>query len=313
MTKLSAKLTNGKNSTIVGSMAQEIHTFGELFKKYRLRSEFSTLSSFGNALANKGYVYEDSIYSHWQKNVRIPKERKLLLTIIQIFIERGGITSLQDANNFLNATGQGYLTHEEENSVGSNPSLQKSSIPPANLFAFLLKTTQAKRLIRTGWKQHGVRNPESVAEHSYQLCVMAMMLADQLGCDREKLTKMAIIHDLAEVITGDIVSEHGNMIDLKVRQKKEVLEAQGIALLFTPLDIKNEYVSIFEEMLQRKSHESDIFWQLDKLEMAIQALLYEQSDKKDLSEFFINTDLQLTHPYLREIFSHVQKARPKKK
>jgi putative hydrolase of HD superfamily len=142
---------------------------------------------------------------------------------------------------------------------------------------------------------------------------MAMVFAEQLGCDRDKLTKMAIIHDLAEVITGDIVSEHGNMIDLEVRQKKELMEAQGIEAMFTPLENKDEYIRIFNEMLQRKSHESNMFWQLDKLEMAIQALVYEKSDKKILAEFFINTDLQLTHPFLRSVFAHVIAARPPKK
>ncbi len=245
-------------------------TFGELFKKYRLKSEFLTLALFGNALAQEGFVYEDSIYSHWQKNMRVPKNRKLLLAFIKIFIEHEGMTSINEANAFLESAGQGYLTSEEENIVGSSASLQRSNIPPVNLFAFLLKTTQTKRLVRTGWKLHGVRNPESVAEHSYQLCVMAMVFANQLGCDRDKLTKMALIHDLAEIITGDIVSEHGNMIDLEVRQKKELMEAQGIGAMFAPLEDENEYIRIFEEMLQRKSHEANIFWQLDKLEMAIQ-------------------------------------------
>jgi 5'-deoxynucleotidase YfbR-like HD superfamily hydrolase len=65
-------------------------------------------------------------------------------------------------------------------------------------------------------------------------------------------------------------------------------------------------------MVERKSPEADIFWQLDKLEMAIQALKYEQTTGISLEEFFVSVNLHLTHPFLREVFSHVQMARPKK-
>jgi hypothetical protein len=47
-------------------------TFAQLFKKYRLRAEFDTFASFGDALAEKGYFYEESIFFHWQKGTRIP-------------------------------------------------------------------------------------------------------------------------------------------------------------------------------------------------------------------------------------------------
>ncbi|MCX6731068.1 MAG: HD domain-containing protein [Candidatus Roizmanbacteria bacterium] len=294
-------------------MAQEHSTFGELFKKYRLRSEFSTLSQFGNALAQEGYIYEDSIYSHWQKNVRVPKDRKLLLALIKIFIEKGGITTTVAANSFLNSAGQGYLTKEELEMVTKNTSLVGNAITPANALSFLLTTIQSKGIIRTGWQMMSIPEPESVAEHSFQLCVIAMVFADQLGVDREKLIKMAIIHDLGEIFTGDIVWSRGNIIDIKKRQEKEVVESQGIEALFTKLGNLKEYQDIFLEMTERKSIEASIFWQLDKLEMAIQALKYEQDTGINLDEFFVTTDLQLTLPFLRDIFSHALAQRPLKK
>ncbi|MBI5123603.1 hypothetical protein HZA75_07130 [Candidatus Roizmanbacteria bacterium] len=87
--------------------------FADLFKKYRLRAEFETFSEFGNALAEKGYFYDESIFSHWQKGSRIPSNRNLVLKIIEIFIERKAIVSLNEANEFISSTGQGYLTAEE--------------------------------------------------------------------------------------------------------------------------------------------------------------------------------------------------------
>lgn len=291
-------------------MSREHTTFGEQFKKYRLRSEFSTLAQFGNILAQEGFVYEDSIYSHWQKNIRVPKDRKLLLTLIKIFIQKGGITTTRQANSFLESAGQGYLSPEEIELVSKDPHFHQEAISPHNALSFLLTTIQSKKIVRTGWTMKAIPNPESVAEHSFQLCVMAMVFADQLGADREKLIKMAVIHDLGEIFTGDLVWSRGNMIDIKKRQEKEITEAQGIERIFSKLGNSKEYLSIFKEMTERKSVEATIFWQLDKLEMAIQALEYEINTHKNLDEFFVNTDLQLTLPFFREIFGHIMSQRP---
>ena len=196
-------------------MTTTTNTFGELFKKFRLRSEFSTLSQFGNALAKEGFIYEDSIYSHWQKNVRIPKNRKLLLAVIRIFIKEGGIRNIKEGNGLLESAGQGYLTNEEVATFEQNPHFHPESISPDKMLSFLMTTIKSKNVVRTGWTLMNIKNPESVAEHSYQLCVMTMVLADQLGVDREKLVKMAIIHDLGEIFTGDIVWIRGNIIDIE--------------------------------------------------------------------------------------------------
>ncbi len=87
--------------------------FARLFKKYRLKSEFETLAEFGDVLAQKGLLYETSIFSHWQKGTRIPRDRNLLLIILRIFVERGGIATLKEANSFLASAHQGYITESE--------------------------------------------------------------------------------------------------------------------------------------------------------------------------------------------------------
>jgi len=56
--------------------------FAELFKKYRLRAEFETIASFSNALSEKGFFYEESIFSHWQKGTRTPTDRRLVVVFV---------------------------------------------------------------------------------------------------------------------------------------------------------------------------------------------------------------------------------------
>lgn len=87
--------------------------FPSLFKKYRLRAEFLTYAQFSEALANRGFFYDVSVFSHWQKGTRIPTNRQILLTIIEIFIEREAIANKRQADEFLASTGLGYLTDGE--------------------------------------------------------------------------------------------------------------------------------------------------------------------------------------------------------
>ena len=94
-----------------------MNTFSTFFKTYRLRAEFVSYSAFANALAQKGYIYESSIFSHWQKGTRIPTNRHLLLKMIEIFIERKAIQTLHEANEFLASTGLGYLTNHESQTL----------------------------------------------------------------------------------------------------------------------------------------------------------------------------------------------------
>jgi len=289
-------------------------TFGALFKKFRLRSGFATLEEFGNVLAEEGYVFENSLFSHWQKNSRIPKNRKLLLTIIKIFIKKKGISSAKQINNLLESVGQGYLTDEESEIIHKEkPNFFVWSTSVKKTIDFLTITSRSKKITRTGWKREGIPNPESVAEHSFQVSIMAMVFADQFGADRNKLIKMAILHDLGEVVTGDIVWARGKIIDIEKRKKKEDTETQGIEKIFKTIGLSNEYKNILEEMIERRSLEAKIFWQLDKLEMAMQALYYEKEYEKKLDEFFVNAGLQIYSPFLKKIFKQILRHRPKLK
>lgn len=91
-----------------------MNNFGQLFKKYRLRSEFETIAAFSKAFAENGYFYDDSIFSHWQKGKRIPTNRALLVSLIELFIKREAMHSVREANEFLESAGHGYLTDSEQ-------------------------------------------------------------------------------------------------------------------------------------------------------------------------------------------------------
>lgn len=87
--------------------------FGNLFRKYRLRSEIESLAELGDIMRAEGLVYDNSMYTHWQKGTRIPQGREVLLGILKVFCKRRGITTIEEANEFLMSVKQPNLSEEE--------------------------------------------------------------------------------------------------------------------------------------------------------------------------------------------------------
>ena len=69
---------------------------------------------------------------------------------------------------------------------------------------FAYEAGQLKRSRRTGWWRAGIRDPESVAEHSWRTAVLAWVIAAAQGADPERAATIGVFHDLAEARTGDI-------------------------------------------------------------------------------------------------------------
>ena len=71
---------------------------------------------------------------------------------------------------------------------------------------FLFEISKLKRIPRTGWVFMGVKNPETVAEHSFRLAVASWIFAHKKGLNPGKAIKIALAHDLCEVYAGDITT-----------------------------------------------------------------------------------------------------------
>jgi len=187
------------------------------------------------------------------------------------------------------------------------------SMRAADYLDFLKTVGKSKRLLRSGFVREQVVNPESVAEHSFRTGVIAMVFSDKVGnnLNKDKLIKMALIHDIGEIITGDVVVQRGEIIDLALRDSKEEQERIGIKEIFDQIQEGEIYAEIFEEMIARKSPEAKIFWQFDKLELALTALEYEEEQNKQLDEFFLDANTHMKEPLLKVILSQIIKSRKK--
>lgn len=108
--------------------------------------------------------------------------------------------------------------------------------------------------------------PESVAEHSWRVALLAMLLEDELAdADFGKVVRMCILHDLGEAITGDIPSFWKTKADSD--HEDDVI----YALLDTlPEPQRSRFRALFEEMHAQQSREAKIYKALDKIEACVQ-------------------------------------------
>ncbi|HJX06287.1 MAG TPA: HD domain-containing protein [Candidatus Nanoarchaeia archaeon] len=176
---------------------------------------------------------------------------------------------------------------------------------------FFNTAEKLKRVKRAGWVREGVPNAESVADHSFSTALLCYILADSLKVNKDKIIKMALLHDLAEVEAGDNVSHRGDKIVSSIKNKLEK-EERVMKKMFSKVD-GEEYMNLWIEFTEQKTREAIILKQIDKLEMAFQASEYENTiEPSKLDEFFINTKMNLKEPLLIELFNELEKKRKNK-
>lgn len=116
------------------------------------------------------------------------------------------------------------------------------------------------------------------------MCAMAMLLADMLGLDTQRVMKMVILHDLAESIVGDYMPGDVSANQKLAKEKK----AMKSILSSLPRKVRSEYEKIWLEYLQNRSDVAKFVHRMDKLEMALQANQYAKQGYADklLAPFF---------------------------
>lgn len=139
-------------------------------------------------------------------------------------------------------------------------------------------------LPRTGWLLRGVVDPESIAEHSFGVCIVASLIVDDLRAkgttvDGEKVLRMALVHDIAEAFTGDIPMPAKSD---ELRSALAKAEEGTLAGVLTPLQLAH-----WKEAEAAETLEARVVKAADKLQMLVKALTYEQQNRGKLDEFFV--------------------------
>ena len=155
---------------------------------------------------------------------------------------------------------------------------------PSVLLDILSIAEKLKCNTRHSWTSNG--RQESVADHSWRLALMAMLVCDEYPTlDMDKVIRMCLIHDLGEAFTGDIPAF----------EKKIEDEANEEVVLYRWIDsfserYKEEFLSLLQEMKEQRTEESKLYKALDNLEAVI------QHDEADINSWLpLEYDLQFTY------------------
>ncbi len=167
-----------------------------------------------------------------------------------------------------------------------------------------------KQLFRQGWLRVGLpaARCESVAEHSLFVALLGLFIADGFfpEADASKVVRIALLHDLGEAYAGDITPHDG-----VGREDKHALERRAVETIFGKLPRGAEYLALWDEYEHGASFEARLVRQLDRLEMGLQACVYEHQGAGDLSQFFASVEKALEAPELRAVLTELEALRPR--
>lgn len=172
------------------------------------------------------------------------------------------------------------------------------------LLDFFKISANLKNIPRQGWiDKLSLKNPESVADHSYSMAMMSMIISDMENYDSEKIIKMSLLHDLAESKIGDFTPERldvGEKIKLENNAFNEIMKN-------LPEKIKKQYLNLWKEYQENNSPEAKIVHQIDKIEMVLQAKMYQNQGihKEKLDSFYDSAKKEMTNSKLKELFTDI--------
>jgi len=160
---------------------------------------------------------------------------------------------------------------------------------------FIKSAEKLKIELRRGKTSADAR--ESVADHCWRVSLIILILSPLLDqeIDVEKALKLSIVHDLGEILTGDLPYYYF-LGDKKKLEEKHLKERLSILKLTEklPSEVKNEIIDLWDEFERMESVESKFVNAIDKMEAQIQ---HNQSHASNWNQFDIENAPKLLDDY----------------
>lgn len=151
-----------------------------------------------------------------------------------------------------------------------------------NIIDFYVLCNRLKYVLRSGWISWNVKADrlESVAEHIYgvQMLAIAIWSEYSYNIDLKKVLMMISVHELEEIIIGDLTP-----FDLDKKTKKEKGH-QAVEQILKNLSNADEIKNLILEFDECKTPEAVFANCCDKLECDIQCKLYDEKGYVCLEE-----------------------------
>jgi len=174
-----------------------------------------------------------------------------------------------------------------------------------NLLEFFREVRKIKDIERSGWIERGVEKPESVGDHSFMTALLTLFLSEKRSdIDTAKAVKMALIHDIAESRTGDLMLWTGE-VTKEEKHRREQKSLEGMLANVDP-DMARKYADLWQEFEDQQTPEARFVRQIDKIDMILEAVEYHKSGRseKSMVPFFDSVSL-ITDPELVTLLKKV--------
>ena len=137
---------------------------------------------------------------------------------------------------------------------------------------FLRAAEQLKVRTRSAYTSEGMK--ESVAEHSWRLCLMALVLRNEFpDVDLARLIAICVVHDLGEAIGGDVPAPvQAERLARDPTAHKSAAEREDLLSLLSPLtpSARAQITALWDEYEAATTREARVAKALDKLETILQ-------------------------------------------
>ncbi|XP_017099001.2 uncharacterized protein [Drosophila bipectinata] len=205
------------------------------------------------------------------------------------------------------ATGLGASCHEVASASASAGKKPCFNTGLGEILQFMELIGNLKHTKRTGWVLRDVNDCESISGHMYRMSMLTFLLDGSEGLNQIRCMELALVHDLAESLVGDITPFCGVSKDDKRAMEFKAME--DICKLIEPRG--KRIMELFEEYEHGQSAESKFVKDLDRLDMVMQAFEYEKRDNCLLKhqEFFDSTEGKFNHPFVKKLVNEIYEQR----
>ena len=198
------------------------------------------------------------------------------------------------------------------------------------LLNFLIEVGKLKKIKRKGWVLRGIKDPETIAAHTFRMVLMAWFLCRKKKLNVNKVLKMSLIHDLCEVYAGD-TTPYDQILPQNRKKWKEILnkwrrfpkrqkeklfldkyrkenKALKKLILKLPPSVKKEIKNLWDDYEKGLTREGRFVRQVDRVENLLQALEYWEKRKKfKISLWWIQIEELVDDPVLLEFMKTLEK------
>lgn len=173
-----------------------------------------------------------------------------------------------------------------------------------NQVQFISEAGLLKNIKRSGWEVLGIKNGESVAEHSFRCAVIGYILAGMENASCYKVMLLTLFNDIHEARITDLHKMAQRYLPIETAEDNCFLEQ----IKNLPPKLHKELKSLHKEYRRQKTKESIIARDADILECLIQAKEYYEQGFKGAIEFTKRAPLFLKSLSAKQMWKFVKSA-----